>query len=869
MDLSTIKVPGLFRTFSIYAALFTAAFFNGTLSAGTFQADSSTTPVTKPQAGQEPPLQIEADSFQYAHHIASAHSAIKRRDFSLARRYLDRCQGQLREWEWRYLNGLINSELFSIPGFGEFSPDGNLIASKKGAKIEIYDAWTGNKVNQFDAKKGFHFMKSTFKDDQNILLISSNESKLEILICDVRTGKTKTESSMACGYVSLSELELSRDKSSLGIPRTLSSAGKKTNRQFDVIEGKVIDIATGKTKFDLPFSDKHFQLGPKGNKAIRSFIWGDKKPSHIVKADGESIRLEYPWINYASFSADGNHLLALDNKGRLLVFDANTGRISFEKEIEKQRGFDWPIFVGNSKLIARPNTDIWSDFYGLPFCELRVFDFQTGNAVFHERRIETFIDQSPLYEFSGNGKYVAYVTQELPNTLTIRALSSKTRYHLTEPWRISWFKWSPDSQRVVVGNQISNVVVRDLATLREHGIAAPAVSYPNSEISPDGLRLILRGSDRTRVYSTRGENDLDNLKPADFLAPNLSAYASVSNSIVTFYKERSSFGNGWQKHWSVKLEETDGIRFDPTGSKCMVGQHLCDLNTKKIIAQLPKSEVAFSHDGKWAANFRDFSRSDSIFGSKPSIGIFDTATGEPKSSLEFDLEGAFYCEIGLSFDGALAFVLRFHRTGNDLEQYTTLKSFRMDVLVFDTKHGKHLHTKSIENFCFESAKFGPDGKSIWALMPKDFKGFFEYQGRLVRIDLESGEQTNIGPELHEFSFTKTGRRIIGLGSRGRHLHVFDGRSGVELLTIENRSLVQEWGSELYISDDDQHVIIWEHEEFDIEMDFPSLGVDEEETQKTPTPIMYFSAPKNVDQWRSDRLKSLRESSSTKKSPTEK
>lgn len=87
----------------------------------------------------------------YFAHIAAAQAAIQGHDYDLAQRSLDKAPTDLRHWEWRYLEHLLNRHAVTIrPGLAEvgpavIAPDGRTlyVGDKRGGAIQSFDLPTG------------------------------------------------------------------------------------------------------------------------------------------------------------------------------------------------------------------------------------------------------------------------------------------------------------------------------------------------------------------------------------------------------------------------------------------------------------------------------------------------------------------------------------------------------------------------------------------------------------------------------------------------------------------------------------------------------------------------------------------------------
>ena len=97
-----------------------------------------------------------SESLLYSSQIGLAQSQIEAKRFDLAQAALDAAPKEFRGWEWDYLNGLCNQDVFTVAthkrsvGVIELSPDGKLIASgDDGGVVCLTSTTSGELVREF------------------------------------------------------------------------------------------------------------------------------------------------------------------------------------------------------------------------------------------------------------------------------------------------------------------------------------------------------------------------------------------------------------------------------------------------------------------------------------------------------------------------------------------------------------------------------------------------------------------------------------------------------------------------------------------------------------------------------------------------
>jgi tetratricopeptide (TPR) repeat protein/tRNA A-37 threonylcarbamoyl transferase component Bud32 len=127
-----------------------------------------------------------ADRIGYFHSVFLADLALKENNLTLAMQRLKECKPELRNWEWRYLNGRCHSELFAIPGHSAvFSPDGSRLAAAGGdGAVRVYDARTG--AEALVLKGPVPLTAPAFSPDGSRLAAAGGDGAVRVY--DARTG---------------------------------------------------------------------------------------------------------------------------------------------------------------------------------------------------------------------------------------------------------------------------------------------------------------------------------------------------------------------------------------------------------------------------------------------------------------------------------------------------------------------------------------------------------------------------------------------------------------------------------------------------------------------------------------------------------
>jgi WD40 repeat protein/serine/threonine protein kinase len=105
------------------------------------------------EAGQKATAALKEERFtSYTHRLALAHRERLAGEVAWSKQLLGDCPVEFRDWEWRYVRRLCNSELLAFrnhvgPALAvAFSPDGTQVASASRGEVRVWEAATGREV---------------------------------------------------------------------------------------------------------------------------------------------------------------------------------------------------------------------------------------------------------------------------------------------------------------------------------------------------------------------------------------------------------------------------------------------------------------------------------------------------------------------------------------------------------------------------------------------------------------------------------------------------------------------------------------------------------------------------------------------------
>ncbi len=267
----------------------------------------------------------KAESLLYSSQIGLAQSQIDAKRFDLAQAALDAAPAEFRGWEWDYLNGLCNQDVFTFTKHKrvvsniEISPDGTLIASgDDGGVVCLTSTTSGDLIREFPPLEGL--VTALDFDSQGTRLLAATAGggtqypDGSVTVWDVVTGQ-QTASFSAQGGTLLDPIFSPDDTLIAG------SAASLGVHLWNAADGTLLH-----TFKCVPERVGHLAFHPSGKQLAASVgidkivvkVWDVAQRAEVASLEGQlgqSSQLRY--------SPDGHWLVASAWPGGVVVWDTN------------------------------------------------------------------------------------------------------------------------------------------------------------------------------------------------------------------------------------------------------------------------------------------------------------------------------------------------------------------------------------------------------------------------------------------------------------------------------------------------------------------------------------------------------------------
>jgi len=615
----------------------------------------------------------------YIYKVALADAKYRENNLRSARELLKDCPEDLRNWEWRRLNYIMDESLMTLGPFPHLapfalSPDGKRIAAAA-PNIKIWDAESGAEVLAFKGDEKSGPASLAFSPDGR-RIVSGGFSDKMVRIWDASNGN---ESMTLAGHEArVMSVAFSPDGT-----RIASGSFDKTIKLWDAANGRELRTLSGHQDLviSVAFSPdgRHIASGSY-DQTIR--IW-DAATGAALKI----FRMDDQKIIAVAYSPDGRRIAAGGSEGKIKILDAETGQ-----GITLTPGEGWHQSLVRSLAFSPDGKRLASGSFDQ---KLRIWDAATG------KELTTLVGHSSevwSVAFFPDGERI--VSSALGPDATIKIWDASVDREITilsgHENRVRHLVFSADGRQIVSASEDNTIKVWDVSsatevrTLRGHtGLLWKVVA------SPDGKRIVSCSGDKTiRIWDAESGREVKQI-----LAHESPVY-------------------------SVALSP-DGARVASGSAKEV---KVWDASTGGLLLVLPAQEnvhyVAFSPDGKRIA---------AADGTK-AIRIWDASTGEEMIILSGHkgvictvlftpdgkriVSGAYDGTVRIwdSATGDPLFTLRGHKQ-------TTIESLAIspdgkrivsgsfaEVKLWDTDTGAELMTISTEGAL--GLAFSPDGRII-------------------------------------------------------------------------------------------------------------------------------------------------------------
>ena len=615
----------------------------------------------------------------YIYKVALADAKYRENNLRSAGELLKDCPEDLRNWEWRRLNYVMDESLMTLGPFKvlvpfALSPDGRRLAAAA-PNIKIWDAESGAEVLALKGDDKPSLTSLAYSPDGRRIVSGGFDGMVKAW--DATSGN---EIMMLAGHQGrVMSVALSPDGN-----RIASGSFDKTIKVWDAATGRELRTLAGHSDLvmSVAFSlDGRRIASGSHDQTVR--IWDSEtgEPLKIFRVDDQKIIA-------VAYSPDGRRLAVGGSEGKIKILDADTGQ-----GITVTPGSGWNQSLITSLAFSPDGKRLASGAYDQM---VRIWDAATG------RELTTLVGHSSevwSVAFSPDGMRI--LSSALAPDATIKiwdaGIDRKGTILSGHENRVRHVAFSPDGRQIVSAGMDNTIKVWDVSSAREvrtlRGHERPVWKVV---VSPDGRHIVSCSGDGTiRIWDAESGREVNKIPGHEgavysvALSPDGTRIASGSVKEVKVWDAST----GGELLVLPAQENVHYVAFSPDGKRLAAADgakaiRVWDASTGKEIKSISGHEgavvtVLFTPDGKHIV-------SGAYDGT---VRIWDSATGEQLLTLrghkQTNIES-----LAISPDG------RRIVSGSFAE-----------VKLWDADTGAELMTISARHGALSLA-FSPDGKAI-------------------------------------------------------------------------------------------------------------------------------------------------------------
>jgi len=472
----------------------------------------------------------------YLNLIAMATQEWKDRDLGRASELLDQCLPELRHWEWHYLKRQCRDKLIAFPDACTpvaFSPDGQLLACGSVGDATLVTVWntaTGNRLLTFKGHRT-RLNSLAFSPDGKRLASACGEFQPQsgptipgaIKVWDLITGQ---EILTISGQGKSTEGVVYSPEGKRLAAAVMNSTAAPEIKIWDATAGQEVLTIKGPHGYASKVGPYHkihqIAFSPNGKLIAASGPAVDWCPTIWDAVSGKQfLVLEERFVPYhkaiqpVMFSQDGKRLFSTDEQGKIKAWT-----VAFDKVFTGPDGNLYAIpdegrtarlvRLGQEAFTSPAKTGTWDDLSLSP--DGKRVAKTTGNGVLvldlaTGEQVASYKTGSHAWKviFSPDGSRVAVCgSSSGKDTLSLWSTVAGG-----EILGLNHGAFSPDGQRLVIGEQTTSAEIQDLRTGQSVKCQSMSGTVRSAAFSPDGKRVVVAGRDACVFDAATGQKVFD------------------------------------------------------------------------------------------------------------------------------------------------------------------------------------------------------------------------------------------------------------------------------------------------------------------------------------------------------------------------